>query len=77
MKQKVIHLKRNPILCVARQTDYVFKKLRTKVILSGIHHIGQILHFDDRREFENRENEHMHTFIHAVNAPQIDEKKVK
>ena len=45
---------------VARQIDYVFKQLWGKVILSGMHPIGQILNFDDRREFQNRGTEHMH-----------------
>ena len=44
-----------------------------KVILSGMHPIGQILNFDDRREFQNRGTEHMHVPIHIVDAPKIDE----
>ena len=56
---KVNYLKRNPVT-VARQIDYVFKQLWGKVILSGMHPIGQILNFDDRREFQNRGTEHMH-----------------
>ena len=43
---KVNYLKRNPVT-VARQIDYVFKQLWGKVILSGMHPIGQILNFDD------------------------------
>ena len=39
---KLIYLKCNPVV-VARQVDYVFKQLRGKVILSGMHPIGQIL----------------------------------
>ena len=44
-----------------------------KVILSGMHPIGQILNFDDRREFQNRGTEHMHVPIHIVDAPKINE----
>ena len=66
------YLKRSPVT-VARQINYVFKQLWYKVILSGMHHIGQILNFDDRREFQNRETEHMHAPIHTADAPKIDE----
>ena len=65
-------MKRNPIT-VARQIDYVFKQLWGKVILSGMHRIGQVLGFDDRRKFENRGTEHIHASIHIVDAPKIDE----
>ena len=34
---------------------------------------GQILNLDDRREFQNRETEHMHAPIHVADAPKIDE----
>jgi len=54
---KVSYLKRNPVT-VARQIDYIFKQLWGKVILSGMHPIGQILNFDDRREFQSRGTEH-------------------
>ena len=47
---KMKYVKRNPVT-VARQI--VFKQLWGKVILSGMHPIGQILNFDDRREFQN------------------------
>ena len=69
---KLKYLKRNPVT-VARQIDHVFKQLWGKVILSGMHPIGQILNFDDRREFQNRGTEHMHVPIHVVDAPKIDE----
>ena len=58
---------------VARQIDFVFKQLWGKVILSGMHPIGQILKFDDWREFQNRGTEHMHAPIHIVDAPKIGE----
>ena len=69
---KVNYLKRNPVT-VAKQIDYVFNILWGKVILSGMHPFGQILNFDDRREFENRGTEHMHAPIHIVDAPKIGE----
>ena len=69
---KCKYLKRNPVT-VARQIDYIFKQLWGKVILSGMHPIGQILNFDDRREFQNRGTEHFHAPIHVVGAPKIDE----
>ena len=67
-----VNLKRN-LVTVARQIDYVFKKLWDKVILSGMHPIGQILNFEDQREFQNRGTEHMHTPIHIVDIPKTDE----
>ena len=66
------YLKRNPVTLV-KQIDYVFKQLWGKGILSGMHSIGQILNFDDLREFLNRGTEHMHAPIHTVDAPNIDE----
>ena len=71
---KVNYLKRNPVT-VARQIDYVFKELGGKVILSGMDPIGQILNFDDWREFQNRKTELMHAPIHVVDASKIDENK--
>ena len=68
---KCNYLKRNPVT-VARQIDHIFRKLWGKVILSGLHPIGQILNFDDRREFQNRGIEHFHAPIHVVDAPRID-----
>ena len=38
-----------------------------------MHPIGQILNFDDRREFQNRGAEHVHAPIHVVDAPKIGE----
>ena len=35
--------------------------------------VGQILNFDNRREFQNRGTEHMHALIHIVDAPKIDQ----
>ena len=65
-------MKRNPVT-LAWKIDYVFKQLWGKVILSGIHHIGQIQHLDDQREFQNRGAGHMHDLTHIVDAPKIDE----
>ena len=50
---KVNCLKIIPVT-VAKQIDYVFKQLWGKVILSGMHPIGEILSIDDCREFQNR-----------------------
>ena len=69
---KMNYLKRNPVT-VARQIAYLFKQLWNKFILSGMHPIGQILSFDDRREFQNRGTEHMHAPVQVVDAPKIDE----
>ena len=70
--EKLKYLKRNPVT-VALQIDHVFCQLWGKVILSGMHPIGQILNYDDRREFQNRATEHfLHAPIHVVDAPQID-----
>ena len=69
---KLNYLKRNPVL-VARHIDYIFHKLWGKVILSGMHPIGQILNYDERREFQNRGTEHIHAPIHVLGAPKIDE----
>ena len=69
---KLEYLKRNPVT-VARQIDHVFKKLFGEVILSGMHPIGQILNYDERREFQSRGTEHIHVPIHVVGAPKIDE----
>ena len=69
---KVKYLKRSPVT-VVRQIDYLFEQLWGQVILSGMHPIGQILNFVDRREFQNRGTEHMHAPIHIVDAPKIDE----
>ena len=38
-----------------------------------MHPIGQILNFDDQREFQNIRTEHNHAPIHIVDAPKIDE----
>ena len=50
----VNYLKKKTPFTVARQIDYVFKQLWGKVILSGMHPIGEILSIDDCREFQNR-----------------------
>ena len=66
-------LKRNPVT-VARQIDYLLQQVITgQSYLSGMHPIGQILNFNDRREFQNRGTKHMHAPIHVVDAPKIDE----
>lgn len=37
-----------------------------------MHPTGQILNFDDKREFENRGKKLMHAPIHVADAPKID-----
>ena len=44
-----------------------------KVILSGMHPIGQILNYDYRREHQGNGTEHFHTPIHVLDAPKLDE----
>ena len=36
-----------------------------------MHSFGQVLNFDDRREFHDRRTEHIHALIHTVDAPGI------
>ena len=68
---KVDYLKRNPV-AVATQIDYVFKEWKGKFILCEMQvPIGQILIFDDWREFQNRGISRCQ--IHIVDAPKIDE----
>ena len=70
---KMEYLKRNPVT-VARQIDYLLQQvIMGQSYLSGMHPIGQILNFDDRREFQNRGTKHMHAQIHVVDDPKIDE----
>ena len=42
-----------------------------------MHPIGQILNFDDRREFQNRETELMHAPIHIVVDEKNEDKKLR
>eukprot|EP00111_Clytia_hemisphaerica_P024283 TCONS_00071615-protein len=71
--QKVQYFKRNPVT-VARQIDHVFNKVFPKMLMNGMHPIGQILNYDDRREFQHRSGlEHVHAQIHIKDAPVIDE----
>ena len=71
-KTKVQYLKRNPVT-VARQIDYRFNQLWKNVLLSGMHPVGQILNYDDRREYQSRGTQHLHSPIHVKDAPKIDE----
>ena len=70
--KKERYLTRNPA-AVARQIGYIFKQLWGKVVLSGMHPAGQILNFDDKREFQNRVTEALYALIHIADAPKIDE----
>ena len=38
-----------------------------------MHPIGQIINYDDMREFQNRGKYHMHVQIHVQDAPTINE----
>ena len=67
-KEKVAIFKRNPVT-VARQID----KLWGDVILGGLHPIGQILNYDDKREYQHRGTQHLHASIHCKDAPKLDE----
>ena len=72
-KERIDWLKRNPVT-VARQVDYLFTKfLGPAVIMSGMHPIGQILNYDEKREFQMRGVEHPHCAIHVKDAPKLDE----
>ena len=48
--EKCVWLKRNPVTA-ARMIDNTFNALFKKVLMSGMHPVGQILNFDDRGEF--------------------------
>jgi len=69
---KVKYLKLNPVT-VARQIDYWFNCLWKNVVMSGLHPIGQVLNYDDRREYQDRGAQHMHVTVHIEGAPQFDE----
>ena len=72
-KERINWLKRNPVT-VARQVDYLFTKfLGPTVIMSGMHPIGQILNYDEKREFQMRGVEHPHCALHVKDAPKLDE----
>ena len=58
-------------MTVARQIDFVFEKLWGKVILSGLHPIGQILNYDLRKELQSRGTAHFHSALHVKDAPKI------
>ena len=72
-KEKTNWLKRNPVT-VARHLDYKYRILKgSTVMMSGMHPIGEILNYDDKREFQQKGPEHMHVGIHIKGAPKIDE----
>ncbi|XP_066930030.1 uncharacterized protein [Clytia hemisphaerica] len=72
--EKLKYFKRNPVT-VARQIDHIFNKVFPKMLMSGMHPIGQILNYDNRREFQHRTGlEHVHAQVHIKAAPQINEK---
>lgn len=69
--KQVHYLKRSPVTLV-RNIDYVFQQLFDKVILSGMHTAGQVLNFDERREFCSRRTEYMHAPVSIVDATEIN-----
>ena len=69
--QKRNYLARNPVTA-ARHIDYIFQQTWKKVILSGLHPIGQILNYDIRKEMQSRGTEHFHSALHVYNAPILD-----
>ncbi len=71
-KEKHEWLQRNPVT-VARQIDYIFEQLWGKVILSGVHPVGQILNYDIRKEMQGRGTAHFHSAVHVKGAPKLDE----
>jgi hypothetical protein len=56
----------------ARHIDYIFEQLWSKVILSGLHPIGQILNYDLRKEMQGRGTAHFHAAVHVHGAPKLD-----
>jgi hypothetical protein len=70
--EKVKYLKMNPVTA-ARMFDYRISKLFNCILdVNGIHPIGQILIYDDRREFQGSGVEHCHCLLHVHGAPRID-----
>ena len=67
--QKTIQVK----VTVARQIDYRFKQLWTKVVLSGMHPKGELLDYNDKREYALRGTQHLHAIVHVKDAPKLDE----
>ena len=65
-------LQTNPVLA-ARQIDYIFQQLWDKVLLSGVHPVGQILNYDIRKEMQGRGTQHFHAAIHVKDAPRLDQ----
>ena len=72
-KEKTNWFKRNPVT-VARRVGYKYRVLKgSTVMMSGMHPIGEILNYDDKREFQQKGPEHMHVGIHIKGALKIDE----
>ena len=72
-KTKINILKRNPVV-VARQIDHIFQSVFNKVVMSGLHPIGQIINFDERGEFQRLTGtKHVHAILHVKDAPKVDE----
>ena len=63
-------LEKNPVIAT-RQIDYLFTKfLGHNVIMSGMHIIGQIINYDETREFQRRCVQHRKTVQFSLMMPQ-------
>ena len=68
--EKLKYLKWKPVT-LAKQIEYTFRQLCGKVILVGMHPIGQIMNYHEMREFQNWGTEHIHSPIHVIDAPSL------
>ena len=69
--EKMKWLKRHPAIA-ARQIDYLFTKfLGPNVVMSGMHVIGEIINYDETREFQGRCVQHPHCAIHVKDAQNL------
>ena len=64
-------LARNPVTA-ARHIDFIFSQVWLKIILSGLHPVGQILNYDIRTKMQSRATAHFHSAIHVIGAPVLD-----
>ena len=72
-KKEILKYSKRNSVTVAKQIDDTCRQLLGNVILSGMHPACQILNHDEKRKFQNRGTEHLHTSIHVVDAPRFDE----
>ena len=69
---KVSYINHNHVT-VARQIDYTFQQLWGNVFIGGMHPIGQILKYDEKKEIQGRGSERFHATIHFRDSPRIDQ----